>query len=110
MYGVVLHHTVEKYISQKQNEKEINANITSFNIQRYKTPFKTGNILHCMIEWVDFTDFIEGETNTSYMQSLLSDIYNKVSGSARKYVDNTADYVCCFSQQENKGKIDEDNS
>ncbi len=85
MYGVVLHHTVDNYMQKKK--KGCKSIIDSHEIRRYDAPFKQGSISHYVVDWPDY--FIVFKKYKNGLPRALLDLYCKVSGSARKYVDNT---------------------
>jgi hypothetical protein len=94
LYGVVLHHTVERYIHQhKEDCKNI---IDNCDIQKYDTPFKQGSISHYILDCTDYLQFIEEDID---IQSKIHEFYLTVSGGTRKYVDNTVEYLTYIMQK-----------
>jgi len=83
LYGVVLHHTMEKYLKESNGLKMFK----DLNIFKYTVPMKSGNINHYIVDWTRRLD--KGED----ARVLVSNIYNNVSGGPRIYVDNTLEFV-----------------
>ena len=83
LYGVVLHHTMEKYL--------IDGNLISIlenkDIYKWPTPMKSGKVTHYIIDWIN-TAFKPKETKET-----IPLLYCNVSGTPRKYVDNTFDFM-----------------
>ena len=97
MYGVVLHHTVEKYFNN--HIVEINGIIGKDNIRKYETPFKQqGNISHYVIDWMYYFRIRRKRDLSVQLKWSIEDLYYKVSGSARKYLTNTEDFVNWIAQ------------
>lgn len=76
LYGVVLHHTMERYLA----ENHLLAICQSIWLCSYATPFRTATATHYLVRFSDPDASIE----------LLSKLYATVSGPTRLYVDNTA--------------------
>jgi hypothetical protein len=88
LYGVVLHHTVEKQLWELfKSDLDSKYYIMRQYISNYNTPMKSGNISHYLVDWtVDFE-------NIEDAQNVFIELYNNVSGKPRQYVDNTFDFV-----------------
>ena len=69
MYGVIIHHTVEKDIDSH-----------SVLFVNKKVPLRTGQSYHYIINWFE---------NKGRAQNALNIIREDVSGSPRRYIDNT---------------------
>jgi hypothetical protein len=82
-YGVILHHTVEKYLIDNNFMHKIENGI----LFRYPSPMKSGTITHYSVDWEYFVQ------NDKTSQGIITNLYNCVSGKPRKYVDNTVDYI-----------------
>jgi len=82
LYGVILHHTVEKYLV----DQGWMAEMEETSICRYPTPLKQGKVKHYLIDWPNIP-----------MQASkfnpVPDLYCQVSGNTRRYVDNTVKFV-----------------
>lgn len=92
LYGVILHHTVEKCLS----ELNITKNFEKYDIFKYPVPMKSGKITHYLVDWTldlfsdnEFT----GHNIEDVISTFGSKLYNNVSGKPRIYVDNTLDFV-----------------
>lgn len=93
-YGVLFHHTAERYI----NENKIVYKRGTFNCN---TPIKSGKVNSMNLNWLSFlpeTNEVLGsniiptkakETHIKVLNSLMDKIRLNVSGDPRKYVDNT---------------------
>jgi hypothetical protein len=82
LYGVILHHTMEKRLS----ELNIINNLEDKYIFKYPVPMKSGKINHLMLDWT-------GWSSKDESLKLVTRLYNSVSGAPRLYVDNSLDYV-----------------
>jgi hypothetical protein len=83
LYGVVLHHTLEKHLKAlKIIDKFENI------IFNYLVPTKNGKITHRLVDWT-----IHSNRERRDPQTTVTDLYNNVSGSPRKYVDNTLEFL-----------------
>lgn len=82
LYGVVLHHTMEKRLI----ELEMIENCKGADIFKYPVPMKSGEINHYLVSW-DWFEKKEEAVKT------VSAFYNNVSGNPRKYIDNTLDFT-----------------
>ena len=56
-------------------------------VKSYYTPMKSGNISHYLIDWTTEPE------REKHLSEIFLHLYNNVSGSPRKYVDNTYDFV-----------------
>ena len=84
LYGVVLHHTVEKSL----NEFKVIDSFLDTSVIKMLVPMKSGKITHYIVNWTQIT------TNKHFEPiDLVTQLYNNVSGSPRKYVDNTMEFV-----------------
>ena len=80
-YGIVVHDTVEKVLSADVLRDKL--------LRCYKAPFKSGRITHYVVDWRDYQK--EDVQSKNWLQ-ILGNLYNTVSGTPRKYVDNTIEY------------------
>lgn len=95
LYGIVLHHTCERYLNDPDFIKKSGVKrLSDIDITNYLVPMKSGNINHYLVNWVSLY-----ETNKRFMNEEkdpindVSSLYNIVSGKPRIYVDNTLKYV-----------------
>lgn len=96
IYGVVLHHTIERYLIENEWMEELGESII-----KYPTPLKQGIVTHYLVDWLELPMKIL-PMKASELKSSLTDLYCKVSGSARRYVDNTIAFVDWKEQQNTK--------
>jgi hypothetical protein len=84
LYGVVLHHTMERYLK--------NANMMdkfeNFTVFKLLAPMKSGKITHNLVDWTIYFKQEKGNLKES-----VSELYNDISGYPRKYVDNTLEFI-----------------
>jgi hypothetical protein len=92
IYGVVLHHTMERHLIGNGWMKELDGK----SILKYPTPLKQGTITHYFVDW------LASPMKTSELKNSLPDLYGTVSGSARQYVDNTMSFVNWKEKQNTK--------
>lgn len=78
-YGALLHHTFEERLYERKTKLSEHALVTK------EVPLKDGMVTHSFMNWVPFCD-CEG---TIGLSDILDNFYRKVSGSSRRYVDNT---------------------
>jgi hypothetical protein len=83
LYGVVLHHTMEKRLSQLKIIKDLEDK----HIFKYLLPMKSGKITHYILDWTYQLGKGEDPVN------LVSNLFNSVSGKPRIYVDNTLEFI-----------------
>ncbi len=86
IYGVALHHTAEKRFIEKYQQDKFEE---QFGITQYLTPLKQGQVMHYLIDIVDKFNLPK---TTTKLQKELPHLYCNVSGSSRKYVDNTISF------------------
>jgi hypothetical protein len=88
MYGVVLHHSIERYLRRHNllNNDPL--------LCQCELPFKNGKVHHCCIDPRFFYPFIgEKKTGTKKLIPDVLKMYNTVSGNTRRYVDNTLQFI-----------------
>jgi hypothetical protein len=83
LYGVVLHHTMERRLF----ELEIMKKWEDYYIFKYDVPLKNGNISHYLVNCHLY------EEQREALRKCVAAFYNEVSGTPRIYVDNTMKYV-----------------
>jgi hypothetical protein len=83
LYSVVLHHTAEEKMSEYKLLNNRDSFIDGF---RYKTPMKSGNIHHYVLDWTKINERMNAG-------DAVNNLYKSVSGEARKYIDNTLEFV-----------------
>jgi hypothetical protein len=84
LYGVILHHTTERYLARYKLIPEFER---ANDLCRYQCPLRSGSVSHLMVNWLDV---LLRDTNT---EDLLSSLYQNVSGYSRIYVDNTITFA-----------------
>ncbi len=95
LYGIVLHHTCEKYLNDPDFIKKSSVKrLSDIDITNYLVPMKSGKISHYLVNWVSLyeTDRIPMNEEKDPIND-VSNLYNIVSGKPRIYVDNTLKYV-----------------
>ncbi len=80
-FGAVAHNSLEKFYNDNEQE------IRDFKhvYKEILTPLKCGNISHLNLNWMKLLL----TENTSDLKSYISKFKNHVSGSPRRYIDNT---------------------
>jgi hypothetical protein len=87
VYGVALHHTVEAYMRRWRDAMAL-----PFGRRSLEIPMRSGIATHTILDWTDAIMKSEEELD-QVIGDVLNDLYETVSGSARRYVDNTASYT-----------------
>jgi hypothetical protein len=77
-YGAVLHHSYEEYLHDKNEE------LPETILKRKPVHMKGGLVTHSFIDWR-----VHLGKETEQSGSLIEHFYRSVSGSTRRYVDNT---------------------
>lgn len=93
LYGVVLHHTVEGYLIRNEWMEELGGSLV-----KYPTPLRQGIVTHYLVDWLELPMRIL-PIKAAKLRSSLPDLYCRVSGSARRYVDNTIAFADWKEQQ-----------
>lgn len=88
LYGIVLHHTMERYLVDIGMIRELGESY----LQKYPIPMKSGDVTHYIVDWTNVFD-------KRKLKSTLSRLYGNVSGSARQYVDNTVNFIELISRR-----------
>jgi hypothetical protein len=83
LYSVVLHHTAEEKMSEY---KLLNTRDSFLDVVQYKTPMKSGNINHYVLDWTKINEKINSV-------NVINNLYNCFSGEARICIDNTLEFV-----------------
>ena len=85
-YGIACHSTIDSYI-----DKSIVTDYSLFNLYLDKAILKSGNITHLMCDWYNnTTSFIDMFPDKSTgINGIIKKLYLGVSGSPRRYIDNT---------------------
>jgi len=87
-YGVVLHHTVEKYLFDHQS---LDSNPFFIN---FKTPLKSGLIDHLNLNWITgYGVAIEEIPGSPKILEKIEYFRTSVSGNPRIYIDNTISVI-----------------
>jgi hypothetical protein len=89
IYGVVLHHTAQKHLSELTKAKTLSGLFAG----NYSVPMKSGSIEHNLVNWVLYTQ------NPIIV---VRKLYNNVSGASRIYVDNTLKFVSNYQTEIHK--------
>ena len=82
-FGIVAHNSIDKYINSIEDDSVLE-NINKMFIE-LKTPLKCGEITHNNINWFSYSGF---DTKQKLIE-LLNSFKQTVSGSPRRYLDNT---------------------
>lgn len=85
LYGVVLHHTMERCLDDMKWPGTDKSRLTFPDVVKYPVPLKGGNVNHRIVRWFE-VNVADGS-----LESSLLKLYGTVSGSPRSYVDNTLD-------------------
>lgn len=88
-YGVVFHNSAEKNLENRND------------VFKAKTFFKTGNITHCNLAY--FTELTFNSID-KYIDDTLNKMMLSVSGTPRKYIDNTREMYNRFKEYYNGKK------
>lgn len=83
-YGVVLHHSAEKYVVEYGASKYF---------QDKQVPLKSGRIAHYELNWYDTLAMLEEGNAQVPLEDCLKHIRLTVSDAPRVYVDNTLDVI-----------------
>jgi hypothetical protein len=94
--GIVAHNSIDEYIS-KIASKESKL-IADFNFLDVPTPFKFGKLSHLNLDWFrhmpdSYSDYLKDMKYSEFIISIIRKFKNQVSGSSRKYVDNTIQVI-----------------
>ena len=81
-YGAVLHHTIENFLHGKTHKS---LDLIQPHLKKKPVPMKGGNIAHLFVDWTHHV----GTTDDKSAETMMDGFYRTVSGSTRKYVDNT---------------------
>lgn len=95
LYSVVLHHTAEEKMSE---HKLLNSRDNFLDVVKYKTPMRSGIISHYVLDWTKINERMNAD-------EALNNLYARISGTARSYVDNTLEFVQYVSRQNEKNGI-----
>ncbi len=82
IYGAVLHHSAEKYLTDQQ----IIDKLDNKYLMKYNTPVKQGHAYHYLVK-LDMIGAFDDTVNES-----ITKLYCNTSGSTRQYIDNTVEY------------------
>lgn len=92
--GATCHNSIDLYLNNN-----LPTNLINILLFEYKTPLKSGQIVHKNLDWFGYLGNIELDNvnNTgAFIQSIIDDfekLYETVSGSPRRYVDNTIELI-----------------
>lgn len=89
-YGIVVDNEVETRIIDGIRNKDVRKDLIAAQFHKLPTPLKSGKVQHFNIRLSNLTD------------DQIEDMYKTVSGSVRKYVDNTIEMYELMKQNEKK--------
>lgn len=98
-FGIVAHNSIDKFLSLNKDSYEKSPKISKL-LLKAKTPLKSGKIFHTNIDWFLMATKKDDIDRPTKILEILKNFYLNVSGSPRKYVDNTID----FFEEQNKTK------
>lgn len=89
-YGIVCHHSYDRYLSEKDGLTEYKkyTKMKSPLDFTVKTKLKAGDITHCNINWFNWIEASDCK-DEGWVKKAVLRLSNGVSGTPRKYVDNT---------------------
>ena len=93
-FGAVAHNSIDKFLSDNENTMDLKFP-KKFLIEE-KTPLKSGNIEHMNLNWFSVAYPNELKTNdeiANHIFNVVKDFKNTVSGSPRRYIDNSVDFI-----------------
>lgn len=100
--GVVANYSIDKYL--KTHEKELDQIKLNEYLFEEKTPLKCGNLKHFNLNWYKKTSLIKEALTEKEKYNKIIELINNFkltsSGSPRKYVDNSLDFI-----EKSKAKI-----
>lgn len=100
--GVVANYSIDNYL--KTNEKKIDQAKLNEYLFEEKTPLKCGNLRHFNLNWYKKTSLIKDALTEEEKYNRILELINNFkltsSGSPRKYVDNSLDFI-----EKSKAKI-----
>ncbi|MEP2937499.1 MAG: hypothetical protein ABJM06_09195 [Gilvibacter sp.] len=82
-FGLVMHNSIEKYFNENKENSSSN-----YNLSELRTPLKCGVISHLNLLW-----FKEKDTDFIKLKNKIKDFQFNVSGSPRRYIDNTLSLI-----------------
>jgi hypothetical protein len=94
-FGVVCHNSIDKYLKENEN---LDVEILSNGYKFVNTPLKCGTINHYNLDWY-YTALLENERDlkddekVNVIINILKSFYVTVSGSPRRYVENSISIV-----------------
>lgn len=88
-FGIIFHNTIEEYYI-----KNFEGSINKEACIEIMTPLKSGSIAHLNLLWFDIK-----ETKKETLIEVIGKFKNKVSGSPRRYIDNTVKVIeMCYNK------------
>ncbi|MCK4407588.1 MAG: hypothetical protein KAV44_07915 [Bacteroidales bacterium] len=83
-FGIVAHNSIDRYVTEKKFQNKIN------RLFEATTPLKCGDISHLNLNWFRYIEVNkESDNKEKLVQNKIKSFNVNVSGSPRKYVDNT---------------------
>lgn len=83
LYGVALHHTMEQHLI----DNGMMAQFEDSDLFKWPTPMQAGKISHYLVDWSQY------RPASRKPEAITSGLYRTVSGSSRRYVDNTLEFI-----------------
>jgi hypothetical protein len=93
-FGVVAHNSIEKYYHDN-----IEKSVSGLILSEFKTPLKCGTISHLNLLW--FINELEPKTDYDSLKEKIKNFQFNISGSPRRYIDNTLNIIEIIQKQEN---------
>jgi hypothetical protein len=95
MYSVIIHHSMERHLA----DKKLLSQFEDIHLHRYATPLRAGPTLHYVVSW-DAALLADDK-----LEEVLSGFYGTVSGTPRRYVDNTADFLRWLAKRNKPAQV-----
>jgi len=92
-FGVVAHNSFEKYYYEN-----IENSVSNYILSEFKTPLKCGLISHLNLLWFKENIGDDKDVEFTKIKENLKDFKNGISGSPRRYIDNTINILENFKE------------
>lgn len=96
-YGIALHHTADKRLSDAILVKEPEFRLLEPELYKYATPLKTGIVTHTVLDLARPNAYTPVET-------MLANLYGTVSGEPRRSLDNTRAFAEWLAKEKLKSR------
>jgi len=83
-FGIIAHNSIDNFLNNLKEESE-----QRIRYVETSTPLKCGNISHLNLNWFDLLEAFEKNKNKDDIIAIINQFKTTVSGSPRRYVDNT---------------------